>query len=440
MKIKMKHKIFKLFVSLAVALGFSSCNERWEPGINSSDDKGTLSTESISLDITNAEEVVRSRAGIDISNYIVTVTNSDGIVVNEWKFGEMPGLPMFAVGNYTLGVKSHTPKRAAWNEPYFVGSKAFTIVKDEITNIGAVECKLQNVKVTVNFAEDLVKASDGDISCEVRVNKEGVLTYTPATTESGYFEYIPGNFTMVVTFTGTVNGYKENIIRTYTDLKAGQHRIINFTLKTVTPNPLAETGQWDPTEGLNVNMDVEDSDLSGNVETGEDIIDDGGKNPGEEEWPDDPDDPKPDDPTPPDNPQDPAATFTNGVNKDGEQSNLFLDNVTENDPNVASAVVMINCPKGVAHLNVKIESDNDEFKASAGEMMPLEFDLADSNNAQYFTGLLPVGDEVVNQTEVKFDISELAPLLAGFPGHHVFYLEVVDNAGNKSNLILKFKA
>lgn len=432
----MKHKILTIMMSAAALLGFSSCNEKWEPGLPTSDEKGMLSTESISLDITNAEEVVKSRASIDVSGYIVTVTNAEGLVVNEWKFSEMPGLPMFAVGNYTLGIKSHVPKRAAWNEPYFVGTKQFSIEKDAITNIGAVECKLQNVKVTINFSEELVKASAGDINCEVRVNDEGVLNYTPATTAAGYFEYIPDNITMVVTFTGTVNGYSEKITRVYTDLKAGQHRIINYSLKSVVANPPAETGQADPTEGLNVNMEVEDSDLTGNVDPGSEEVITPPTKPGDEVW-NDPEDPnKPDEPV---DPQEPAATFSNGEH-DGVQSNLFLDGVTENNPNVVSAVVLINCPKGVKHLNVKIESDNDAFLASAGDIMPLEFDLADPNNAQYFQGLLPVGNEVINQTEVKFDISELASLLDAFKGHHAFYLEVVDNANNKSNLVLKFKA
>lgn len=426
-------------MSVTVAMGFSSCNEKWEPGSLDGADTGSLDTESISLDITNAEEVVTSRASVDVSNYIVTITNVDGVVVNQWKFAEMPGLPMFTVGDYTLDIKSHEPQLAAWNEPYFVGSAKFTIQKDKITSVGAVKCKLQNVKVTINFAPELVAASAGDINCEVRVNDEGVLNYTPATSSAGYFKYIEGNYTMVVNFTGTVNGYKENIIRTYTDLKPGQHRIINFSLKTVIVNPPAETGQFDPTQGISVNWDVEDSDLTGNIDAGEDVINDPTR-PGGEEWPDNPDDPTPPGPDNPDDPTTEAATFTNGKNASGVQSELALDNVTENDANVQSAVVIINCPKGVAHLNVKITSDNENFLASAGELMPLEFDLADSNNAQYFNGILPVGDEVLNKNEVIFDISALAPMLAGFNGHHAFYLEVVDNEGNKSNLVLKFKS
>lgn len=422
-------------MSAAAVAGFSSCNEKWEPGIIATGETGTLSTESIYPDIVNAEEVVKapSRA-VDVSDFIVTVTNAEGIAVEEWTFSEMPGLPMFEVGNYTLTVKSHIPKRAAWGEPYFMGTKQFSITKDAITNIGAVTCRLQNVKVSVTFTDELVKASAGDINCEVRVNDEGVLNYKPSTTTAGYFEYIPDNTTMVVTFTGTVNGYKENIIRTYTDLKPGQHRIINYSLKTVIPNPPAETGQADPTEGLSVNMDVEDSDLSGNVNTGDEDVIDTPKNPGDEEW-DDPEDPNnPDNPDTPDNPGETkeAATFTSPA--------LDLEGV--NPVTVSSAIVNIHCPEGAKNLVVTINSDNADFLASAGELMPLTFDLANPGAAgdNLASIGLPVGDDVIGKTDIEFNVTELVPLLGAFPGNHEFVLDVVDSKGNKSKLVLKFKA
>ena len=197
----MKNKILTAIMLLAAVIGFSACNEKWEPDGPQSGDKGSLSTADLAVDLTNAENIIsRSRASVDLSDFIVTVTDNNGLVVEQWTYATMPGLPVFNVGTYTLKVESGKPAKAAWDAPYFVGEKQFTIVKDEITNAGTVVCTLQNLKVTVRFTEDLVAASAGDLQCEIRVNEEGVLRFNPAESRSGYFEIVPGNTTMVATF------------------------------------------------------------------------------------------------------------------------------------------------------------------------------------------------------------------------------------------------
>lgn len=429
----MRNKILTAIMLLAAVVGFSACNEKWEPDGPQSGDKGTLSTADLSVDLTNAENIItRSRASVDLSNFIVTVTDNNGLVVERWTYATMPGLPVFNVGTYTLKVESGRPAQAAWDAPYFVGEKQFTIVKDDITNAGTVVCSLQNLKVTVRFAEDLVAASAGDLQCEIRVNEEGVLKFSPAERRSGYFEIVPGNTTMVATFSGTVNNYKEEIIRLYKDLNPGQHRIITFALKGADINPPAETGFIDPTGGLNVDFSVIDEDLNVNVGADEGVI--GGDRPGHEDWPDNPEKPGPDQP----GPVDPAP----GTEDAAEFTSPTLNLKGINPVDIESAVVNIACKEGANNLNVTIKSTNADFIASAGELMPMNFDLANPGDAG--EGLasvgLPVGDQVIGKTEITFDITALVPLLGAFPGDHQFTLEVIDSKGNKSTLVLKFKA
>lgn len=152
------------------------------------------------------------------------------------------------------------------------------------------------------------------------------------------------------------------------------------------------------------------------------------------EEPENPD--KPVDPVDPNDPKNDAATFDAvGISKDAVN---IVSNVSE-------AVVNVTCPEGAKNFFVKIESSNDEFIASAGELMPMEFDLVDpeatGGSASDLASIgLPVKDDVYGKDKVKFDITGLVPLLSAFPGDHSFTLTVVDLKGNQSVLVLKFKA
>ncbi|MCM1449658.1 MAG: DUF4493 domain-containing protein [Clostridiales bacterium] len=442
----MKNRIISGLMMLMTLVGFSSCNEKWEPGGQNNGDQGTLSTADLTVDVTNAENVI-SRASIDLSNFKVSVVDEKGNTVESWTYASMPGLPVFNVGTYTLMVESGNLVPCAFDQPYFKGEKQFTINKDAVTNAGTVTCTLANLKVSVIFKDDLVEASAGDLNCEIRVNESAVLNYAPGETRPGYYALPEGNITMVATFTGTVNGYKEEIIRLYKDLNPGQHRIITFALKGADITPPAETGFIDPTGGLNVDFSVTDEDLSVDVTTGEDVI--GGDRPGHEDWPvgpDNPDNPKPEEPGTKE-----AATFTSPKGEDGTPA---LDLNAENPVNGVNAVVEIDCPEGAKNLVVTISSSSDSFMQSVGEMMPTTFDLADPRDADGNTvdangvpyveligGLgLPVTDQVIGEKNITFNVSSLVPLLASFPGNHSFTLDVVDQKGNKSQLVLKFKS
>lgn len=443
MIMKMKTSIFNALMSLALLAGFTACNEKWEPdGPATGSETGTLSTADLALDITNIEQITESRASrasIDLSNYIITVQDAAGAVVNEWTYSTMPGLPMFAVGDYTLVVESHQPESAAWEMPHFKGTKTFSIQANKVTSIGTVTCSLQSLKVTVNFSNDLVKAGAGDLKCVVDVHSNGILEFGQNETRAAYFVVPEGNTTMVATFTGTVNGYNETIIRTYNNIQnaVGKHFVINFSLKgggEVVPP--AEQGQWDPTEGINVDMDVISSDLSGNANPGDEEILQGTR-PGDEEWPEEPVDPV--DPTPPgpgDDDPAPAATFYSAT--------LNLNGVNTCD--VSPAAVTITCPKGVAHLYVTIDSTTLDEAALSDVGLSKNFDLAYPANEDQASSLrddlgFTVGEDIIGRTEVVFDITGFVPMLGALgSGDHNFILEVVDSEGAMSSQTLKFKS
>ncbi len=435
----MKTKLYTLLLSAALTLGLTACNEKWEAGELVGDGNGRLATSSLLLDVVNAEQVVeQSRSTIDLSNFIITIYNTKGELVNNWTYAEMPELPVFPVGDYTVKVISHKQEKAAWEAPYFEGSKDFTIKKDEITDIGTVTCKFCNIKVTVKFSDALKKAASDNVQVLVRANDEGSLVFKLGETRSGYFEALEGSTTLTTTFTGTVAGYDEEIIDVYTDLAAGQHRIITYSLKNGNGEVPDETGKIDPIGGIGIDVSITDEHLGGNVNPGDEDIINGETRPGHEDLPEDPN--RPDDPTPP-TPVTDAATFT---------SEMFPDfNAVYNSADLTGdAIVNIHCEKGFAKLIVTIDSDGLTPDVLEGVGLAAAFDLVTGKTldgskdlSEGLTGLgFKVKDDVKGKTDLEFDITEFVPLLGIYPGMNKFIIDVTDNDGNTSSITLKIQS
>ena len=302
-------------------------------------------------------------------------------------------------------------------------------LKETKTERGTVIGALQHLKVAVNFSDDRVKASAGDLNCQVRVNQEGVLDFTPAEKRSGYFEVIPGNTTMVATFTGTVNGYSEEINRIYTDIVPGNHYIINFSLKSGDPTVPGEVGQFDPAEGINVDFSVVNEDLNGNLTVGEDPIT--GDRPGHEEWPEDPI--KPDDPVTPT--EDIFFSVPDGCNMKLDAPNDVADYPMGED---VPAIVDIKADEGIAKLEVTIDSESLDVEDVG---LKKHFDLAnpgDLEEALMGLGLIPADGVVAGKTQLQFNITTFIPLLGSFNGTHKFIIEVTDKGGHTKTLELVF--
>ncbi len=441
----MKTKIFSILASAAMLTGVASCDS-YEPQIQGGKE-GKLNTASIAVEVSNAEKIIndaagttkgaRSRAVVDLSNYLVTVVDANGEPVKQWTYSQMPELPTFEEGSYTVKVASgEEPVTAAWDAPWFRGEQAFSIKANEITDVAVVKCTLANIRVTVKFTDDLVKASAGDLKVVVRSEGAQSLTYTPSETRSGYFAAVDGLVTLSVAFTGTVSGTEEKFTKAVTDVAAGQHRIITFGLKTNPNEPPTPSGGIDPTDGINVSTEVIGEDLTADVPFEEEILDPSDR-PGQEG--DDPNKPVgPDDPQPP---VGDAITF--------ESSLGDLSAVTDIDDFIANggtADLTVKAADGIAKMMVKIDSQvlPPEELGSMGLLS--EFDLVNPvnpSNPNMSATLkkmgFPIGDEVKDAKEVSFDITSFIPLLKDLgAGYSNFIITVTDNAGNTATTTLKF--
>ena len=196
-------KIYNIMILALLSLvTFASCSKE-DPFTPSTEEsaEGQVSFKKMLVEITNEENVVRS--SIDVSSFLISIEGENGSIV-DYIYKDMPEVVTLPVGNYTVKVKSHEVKNAAWDEPYFFGSKSFSVEKNQVSEVGTVECRLANVRVSIIFDDMLAKKCDDDVKVNVLVGDNASLDYTLTETRSGYFEYIEGSSTLIATFTGTV--------------------------------------------------------------------------------------------------------------------------------------------------------------------------------------------------------------------------------------------
>lgn len=440
---------------MLAAAGLGSCSDNWVPDIDETG-VGQLKTSSIIPDIKNGEKIVedqkgalkvqgKSRASYNVSDFIVTVEDANGMQEEQWTYSEMPSLPTFPVGTHKVIVRSHNVQPAEWNKPYFLGEQTFQIANGEITEVPTIVCTMANIAVAVKFDDKLLAQADNggaDLKVTVTSVPGTVLEFTPSENRTGYFE--ASDFTTLkVNFTGTISGREENTTAVLTNVEAGQRRNITMTLKGNTHRPPEEMGniQVDG-EGINVDFSVDETDYTGTVDEGEEKPYDPTHKPGEEEKPDDPDDPTP--PTPSDYKIEFSSETLDLSDGAVNDANKFAD---EGIP----AEVLITSDKGIRDLLVEIVSPTLTDKALTDVGLTSKFDLAHpamyplDNPRDLTEGLeglgFPVGDAVIGQKEVLFKITEFVPLIpVTGSGLHDFIITVTDMEGNVKSMTLKFKS
>lgn len=431
----MKTDIISLAVVAAAAFaGLTSCSDTWTNDL-AEEEKGTLNTASILASVNTYEaekedaqgaKAPESRAVTDLSPFIVEVVKSDGSKVASWTYATMPPAPTFAVGTYTVRVKSHNPQPVEWEKPYYAGEQQFQIKANDVTDVDPIVCTLANVRVSIEVTEALKKASAGDVKITFTGEPGVDLEFAPDETRSGYFAYTEGLSTMKVHFEGTVSGAREDFTHVLKDIQPGQHRLVKFALR-INPNPPAdETGNIEIPEGEGVMVDcgVTTYEVDGTVSSKEDVIDYSGR-PGQEEGGDDP---KPDDP------DDKAITFSSST-LDLEGANMAEEFGEEEG--LKPAVVDIHSENGVKSLKVKIISDFLTEDMLSGIGLTSQFDLADPGEyAEGLAGLgFPSADEVNGAHDLQFNITKFIPLIFE-EGDHKFEITVTDSKGLVKTMVL----
>lgn len=414
---------------MAVLFTFSACHsEKMETG--ATDVTGQLSLASMKMEVDLKVDTVypQSRAGVDVSNFLLTIKNSQGEQVEQYTYSEMPEIISLPVGTYTVVASSAEAATNGFDVPFYTGStEQFTIKENELTEVSALTCRLANVMISVEYDEELRKLMGEDVVTTVKIG-DNSLDIPSSETRKAYLIAPASAGSMDITLKGTIDGESVTEVKRVENVQAGQYNIIKYVLSPV------DDGNNSVGGNLNIAINI-DSSMTSSDETV-------GVNPGEEPGIDD---------FPTDGGEEPGDGDGDGGDESGSDQNMptiegtsfnkvpfDIDNDRLTISGAAELQVTIGAPNGIANLFVEIISETLDVSEVG---LPKSFDLAyPGENSDALSGLgFPVGDKVIGQTEVPFDISNFTILLPTFKGNHDFKIRVVDSKGLEETKTLKLK-
>lgn len=402
----------KKFIYIAMAAAtmiFAGCRE------NIVEETPTGLQLKITAEGTYVDKVVKSAESVDINAFIVSVEKKDGKFAKTWTYAELPSLVELSSGEYTVTVTSPETEAVAWEQPSFAATKDIAIVNGAVTPVDMV-CTLQNMKNSVycsqHFMNQLtnfnVKISNEDgflvwTADEVGVYTEegGVKTITKEPSKRAYFS--------VKELAINVDGYREldgttaNLTYEIKNVTARDHHIIYLDAYVTGQATMSLTIDASVND-KNVDMlfpgiNPDDSNIDDDIEVG---------------W----GEPEGDQPLP-----DPTADVPYmewPANPDFEKMDIVADMDVE---------LMVYAPAKIKGFVVRV---SENFIPAIQMLVPgadcLDL-IGDPTAIEALGTMLPVGDQLLGQTEVAFSLSKLVPLIAsvGNQGEdYVFTLEVTD--------------
>lgn len=425
----MKNIFLICFTLMVVLFTFSACHsEKMETG--ATDVTGQLSLASMKMEVDLKVDTVypQSRAGVDVSNFLLTIKNSQGEQVEQYTYSEMPEIISLPVGTYTVVASSAEAATNGFDVPFYTGStEQFTIKENELTEVSALTCRLANVMISVEYDEELRKLMGEDVVTTVTIKektkdmiKEYSLDIPSSETRKAYLIAPASVSPMDITLKGTIDGEFVTEVNRVDEVQAGQYNIIKYTLSPVDNGTNSNVG-GNLNIAINIDSSMTSSDETVGVNPGEepgidDFPTDGGEEPGDGDG-------------------DGEGGITSDISITGKDlgGSPFDIDQTQTITGETTLIVGIEAPAGIQNLKVTISSDDEDFRA-IGEGLG-EFDLAHSDSmnedAQAMLPILglPIDDAVLNQTNLDFNISKFTSMLAGFKGTHTFKITVTDNQG-----------
>lgn len=414
----MKNIFLICLTLMAVLFTFSACHsEKMETG--TTDVTGLLNLASIKMEVDLKVDTVypQSRAGVDVSNFLLTIKNSQGEQVEQYTYSEMPEIISLPVGTYTVVASSAEAATNGFDVPFYTGSTDITIKENELTEVSTLTCTLANVMISVEYDEELRKLMGEDVVTTVKIGENSV-DIPSSETRKAYLIAPASASSMEITLKGTIDGESVTEIERVDNVQAGQYNIIKYVLSPVDDGNNNVGGKLNIAINIDSSMTSSDEtvDVNPGAEPGiEDFPTEGGEEPdqgGESEG----------------DGEEPTSTITiAGKDLGGRPFNIDQTQTITGD---TTLIVGIEASAGIKNLNVTISSTNDSFAADVASQLG-SFDLVNpGDKEEAISGLgLPYGDAIKNKTELDFDISTFTALLLGFPGTHTFNIAVTDNQG-----------
>lgn len=389
-------KVFLLIVmSLSV---FTSCRNRVVPNV------GTLDLRISGLDEYMVVETKSAVDYTDVNNYDVVI---DGPTKYEAKFIKMTGeVVELGSGSYTITVTSPSTEPVAFEQPIYQAYEEFVIKAGEVTPLDLV-CTPLNCKVTIELSENFKKEL---ASYEVVVsNGLGELTWTKNSEKDDFGEgkagyFLPRGLEIKVKGYRSIDNTEATAVHFVADPQPAEHHIIKLDAKV--------TGQIG---GITIDVNTDFNDREQNVDV-----------PGmDEEYVDRPD-------------------FGDGdEGEDGEDETP--QNTIEWPANPTFGKIVLNAdteikmnikmPAGIATFIVEVSDNFKELVSviTTDNVSYLDLIKDERIKASFADSPLPTGDELLNQTEVAFDLTSFVSMLMGAMsdgGIVTFVLKATDNNGD----------
>ena len=370
----------------------------------------------VTTDDTFVDKIVKSGASVDINTFSVEIVKKDGKFSNTWLYGELPSLVELSVGEYSVTVKSPESVKVNWESPVYGGSMDFAILDGVVTPLDVV-CTLQNMKNSVYCSENLIRSlstfevkvanADGCLvwsSGEVGVysqSGDGTKTIIKEPAKQAYFSVNPLNIN--ISGYRSLDGTSATLVYEIKKVEARDHHILYVdayvTGQAQMTLSIDSTVNETYTDVVMPGIDPDDSNIDDDIEVGwgeieeEEQPDGGAFEAPYLEWPA--------------NPEYAKMDIVEGMNVE----------------------LMVYAPAKIKEFIVRV---SDNFLPAIQMLVPgVEYlDLINDEATKAELGtMLPVGDQLLGQTEVQFSLSTLVPLIAavGTQGEdYVFTLEVTD--------------
>lgn len=423
MKLRYKH----IFLSVALLTG--GCSKEAPFNIVTEEGEGQILKSALNVDLRDGEldqTIVRgTRGDIVYDDFKVTFTKDGASApTSTYRYGDMPEIVTLDKGAYVATATYGENLDAEWENPYYVGrSDAFSIKPGEITdNVGEIVCRLENIKVSINFAPILTQEMDASSFVEVKVvsgdhDAKG-LRFTKSEENrgsAGYFRYVEG-VSLVATFNGLVEGVKVSETKSIAKVEKGNHYKITFKLHTQ-----GGENQGDANVDMKVDASVTVTNVERNVDLEEDEILDDSERPTEgPETPGGPDNPQP--PTPGGNPE------IIGV------APIDIDAINEIDGSLPVGLKVTSSATG-GFQEFKVVIDSPDLTPEELESVGLSDNLNLAETPEQFAVPLanfgfPINVKGKDEADIEISTMLLGMLKAVGAGHtHKFILTVTDANG-----------
>jgi hypothetical protein len=398
---------------------------------------GQLSLASMKMEVDLKVDTVypQSRAGVDVSNFLLTIKNSQGEQVEQYTYSEMPEIISLPVGTYTVVASSAEAATNGFDVPFYTGStEQFTIKENELTEVSALTCRLANVMISVEYDEELRKLMGEDVVTTVKIG-DNSLDIPSSETRKAYLIAPASAGSMDITLKGTIDGESVTEVKRVENVQAGQYNIIKYVLSPV------DDGNNSVGGNLNIAINI-DSSMTSSDETV-------GVNPGEEPGIDD---------FPTDGGEEPGDGDGDGGDESGSDQNMptivgtdfngkpfdiSKDVLTVTKGQSVSLSVTLLAPNKMAHVYVTIDSETLTEDVLVGVNLAKNFDLAEPGDLEAgLKGLgFPTGTDVIGKEKIPFDITQFTSLLGIYgAANHNFIIRVVDQQGLEVTETLKIKS